>query len=340
VNKRRYIFSNSTPLNISYSANKESGTKKIEFEMCVFSTSFNRNKAYFQVSKLLEYRDKLNRILTNINHDLSLSGGKYMGNLTKYSNLQGRFSESNLEIWVKVESKDPLLIQYKDDITAPSIELIVEEKDIISGENGEYFVDFDWVAIAFLVGVPAGNGDARIESIRQFDNNINKKTMTEEQVKQLLEKQAEDLKKEFSQQTEAIKVEFAKIAEDKQSNKGEYTYVNEKGEVVKTTWESIYNSLTEIVEKEEVMEDSPLILMMKAKKFKISKEVEEEPKKEETEEEIKEADEAITKAEAFQAKMQAIRTDEVVENKDNKPAETKDFNLDLELKKIISNNLK
>jgi hypothetical protein len=330
LNVKKVIFSNDSKIDVIYTLDKVSNFECIEFSMCVFSTGFNRNHAYFQVSKLLEYREKLSRLLSNINHS-----DKYLKNLTKYSNIRGEFKESNLEIWVDVKSTDPELIKYKDEITAPSIELLVEEKNLISSKNGEYFIDFDWVAISYLTGIPAGCGDARIESIRQYDYNFNNKNnMKEEEIKKLLEEQENKLKAEFKAENEKIIIEFnKKIAEENTENKGEYTYINDKGETIKTSWKSIYLSLTEILENEEIKEDSPLILMMKAKNFKLVKEEKILPKTKE-EIEIENANESVIKAEEFAAKMKTVRTDEEL-NKVSKPAETKE-NFSTTLKKMIA----
>lgn len=324
--KKKYIFSNDSVIDVKYEADKDNNVKRIEFDMCIFSTGYNRNNAFFQVSKLLEYRNKLNRLLTCLNHNLKLTGGKYMSNKTQYSDMQAKFNESNLEIWLHVVSEDPELIKYKDEITAPSIELLVEEKNLISSENGEYFIDFDFVAIAFLTGIPAGNGDARIESLRQFDLQYNNNNiMQENEVKALLEAQKTELKAEFELKAEQLKVEFnQKISEEKSGNSGEYTYINEKGETCKTTWASAYQSLTEIIETGELKEDSPLILMMKSKKFKLIKDGEEEttPVTPPVDTEIEAAAAAVTQAENFAAKMATVRTDEELES-NSTSAETK-----------------
>lgn len=327
----------------SISESETQDVKKVMFSACIFSTANNRNKAYFQVSELLKYKEKLGKMLTSFDHNLKLTGGKYMSNLTKYDNLIGKIIDGELEIWVDVESTDPEFIKNIDNITAPSIEVFVNEKTMISNENGDYFVDFEWVGISWLLGVPAGSGDARLDKIKKFEKNHQEKiitiTMNEEEVKALLEAQKQELLKEFSNQTDQLKVEFnKKLSEEKSGNSGEYTYINEKGETCKTTWASAYQSLTEILETGEVKEDSPLILMMKAKKFKLVKD-KDEKENEEKDEELLDVAKAVTKAEKFASKMQSVRTDEELEDQSNASAKTKDVNFNLELKNLINNNI-
>lgn len=182
----------------------ESVQNGFEVNMMLFSTAQNRNHSYFQVSDLLKWSNKLESILTNLNHNLSLSGGKYLGNLNRWTKIWGSFNNGDLEIWGTFRTEDPLVISKKDQITAPSIELLVDERDIIKDDKGEYFITFDWVGVALLLGVPAGSGGARLVDIHEYDlaqfpdlknrvNHAHKETPTHKEITSLLENQKQQL---------------------------------------------------------------------------------------------------------------------------------------------------
>ena len=144
----------------------------VEFDLVFFSTAWNRNKAYFQVSDLLRWSNKPEKLLANFNHNLAESGGKYLGNQTRVVSLAGRYNEGSYEIYGTVRSTDPAVIARKYEITAPSIELEVDSDDVkefVDG-SGAYFTDYEWVGYALLTGIMAGSGDTRVTDIREFSN--------------------------------------------------------------------------------------------------------------------------------------------------------------------------
>jgi Zn-dependent metalloprotease len=187
-----------------------------EVEMMIFSTAFNRNKAYFQVSDLMKWQNKLDSILFDLNHDLSLSGGKYLGNQNKFTSLRADYSSGELEIFATFKTTDPLVVARKNEITAPSIELMVDEEDCISDEKGEYYTQFDWVGCALLLGIVAGSGNARVGEIKEFNflqhYNLTQ-DMTKEEVQALLDAQAETLTATFKAENLAILKKFQELVE-------------------------------------------------------------------------------------------------------------------------------
>jgi hypothetical protein len=301
---------------------------KIEITACIFSTAHNRNKGYFQVSKLLSYSDKLERIMHNFNHDLTLSNGKYFGNKTKMTKMWSEFNNGELEIWAILESSDPDFIARKDEITAPSIELLVSPDELISNENGEYFIDFDFIGVGWLLGIPAGSGDTRITAIREFSHdlveekiyNINNNNMTEEQLQAQLESQKNELTEVFKSEIETIKADFADnqeaqlkqfneiVAESASIKDSIYEYTDEKGNQYRCTSQDIYQSITELLNDNKDIDTSTLGLAMKAKGYSITK----------IDSDIEEVEESAKKAIEIQSRMKSVRTDE---NLEGRPAE-------------------
>ena len=303
---------------------------KIAITACLFSTAYNRNKSFFQVSKLMSWGKKLESILHNFNHDLSISGNKYFGNKTKLTKIWTEIVDGELEIWTTLESSDPEFIARKDEITAPSIEIMVDPVDIIINENGEYYIDFDFVGVAWLLGIPAGSGNTRISEIREFSTDLsseidfkkqnNAQNMNEEHIHSLLEEQNKTLTENFSVQIEGLKKEFAETIG--QSQREEETVHNWKdcdGNEYRMTSVEIYKSITELLSKnKEIDEKSSLGIAMKAKGYSIVKEPTE----------IEEAEKKFGKAEEMITKMRSFRSEEGQENHNgsaNAPADTKDF---------------
>ena len=230
-----------------------------EADMMLFSTVQNRNHAFFQVSDLMKWEGKLEAIMTNFNHDLKLSSNKYLGNLNKWVKIWTQFNGGALEIWSTFRTEDASVVSRKNEITGPSIELLVDEANIISGKSGEYFTDFDWVGVALLLGVPAGSGGARVSEIRDFNFsqifNL-KNNMQEDEVKALLEAQ----KQEFATQLEA---KFAAvnevISQSENQGSGKYTWVGEDGCTYEESYESAFKSLVKCIEDGKAEGDSPLM---------------------------------------------------------------------------------
>ena len=263
-----------------------------EADMVIFSTAYNRNRGFFQVTQLMKWENKLDRIMFNFNHNLNLSGGKYLGNQTKFIKLWFAFTDGEFEVWATMRTTDPQVIAKKDEITAPSIELMVDDHDICRFEDGsgEYYTLVDWVGCAILLGEPQGSGDARVVEIRDFNYakifNLETQTnnMNEEQIKQFiagaLDEQEKKLKKEFSEKEETMKKEFAAenakiikqfstdiISASKSNDGGEYMYQDEDGNIYKTEWKSVYESICKMVANNSVEETDKPMMFALAKKF-------------------------------------------------------------------------
>jgi hypothetical protein len=246
----------------------EGDVEGFELDQCIFSTAYNRNHAYFQVSSLTKWANKLERILFNFNHDLTQSGGQYLGNKTKAIKMWSVELDGEYEVWWTIRSTDELMIQRRNEITGPSVELLVDSENIIKNELGEYYRDFDFVGCAQLTGVLAGSGDSRNTSeVREFNLDltpINQNIMQEQQVKELLEAQKTELQKEFSDQIETIKSEFASqtaelLSKSQTKTNGTMSWVNSDGDTITEDWESIYTSIVTKTKNEnptviEVME--------------------------------------------------------------------------------------
>lgn len=250
----------------------EGDVKGYEVDQVIFSTAFNRNRCYFQVSKLLGYAEKLGKILSNIDHDLSQTGGKYVpANEAGYSKIWSVINNGELEIWGTFRATHPTFVARRNEFSAPSVELMVDDRTAIVNENGEYYEDFEWVATAQLAGILAGSGDARNASdVREFNLDLtpinNQSIMNEEQVKALLDEQ----KKEFDAQLEAVKKEFKTVAQSGSQSAGVYEYVDENGNKYRTTYEEMYKSVTELLESDTVNEGNAFITAMKLKGYNIT----------------------------------------------------------------------
>jgi hypothetical protein len=188
-----------------------------EITAMLFSTAYNRNKAYFQVSDLMKWVNKTESILNDLDHDLTITGGKYFGTKdTKLAKIWHQFTDGDLEIWGTLQTKDPLFVANIDKITAPSIELMVNEEDCICNEFGEYYTQIDWVGIGWLRGMVAGSGNARVTEIKEFNHlstfNI-QQDMTKEEVQELLNAQAETLTATFEARDEALLKKFQEVVE-------------------------------------------------------------------------------------------------------------------------------
>ena len=214
---------------------KTDGVNGVRFQMMIFSTAWNRNKAYFQVADLLRWSKKTSKIFMNFNHDLEETGGQYLGNKTKIvkNSMKGEYSDGSFEIFATFESTDDAVISRVDEITAPSIELEIDTKDYKQFEDGSgfYFTDFELVGVAFLTGFLAGSGDARLTSdIEKFsqtlDNTMQFKTT--------------ELQTFF--ETEEGKVVFAELVD-------KYESKTESKETFKAPDGTVYQSQTEYIMK-------------------------------------------------------------------------------------------
>jgi hypothetical protein len=321
----------------------------IEITACLFSTAYNRNKGYFQVSKLLAWENKLERIMSNFNHNLELTNGKYFGNKTKFTKMWSVMNDGEFEVWATLESSDPEFIKFKDEITAPSIELSVWPDDIITSDAGEYFIDFDFVGVAWLLGVPAGSGDARITAIREFSHDLKSEkqynittnnNMTDEQLKAHLDEQKTQLTESFKAQIESIKADYAEkqeaqikqfseiVSQSQSGSDSVHEYTDSEGNKYRCSSKSMYASITELIEKGTDITNSEVGIMMAKKGYSIAKEPTE----------LDEAEAKLKEAVNFVEKMKANQPDENLagRNPAEAPAEAK-INFQEELKKHINN---
>jgi hypothetical protein len=213
---------------------------------------------------------------------------------------------------------------------------------VIKNEKGEYYTDFEWVGTAQLLGILAGSGDTRnISEFREFtlelQEIVNNNNMTEEQITALLEEQ----KATFEAEIESIKKEFKIVSQSASASAGVYEWTDEKGNKYQETYESMYKSITELVEEKK--EDAMVAAFLKSKGITLVfsdevKDTTEETKDEtdETTEELqKQVDNAI--AEDMQSKSKKFSKVEskfeVVGDPTDTPAPVK-FNLEKEIQKL------
>jgi hypothetical protein len=194
--------------------------KTVEWEAVIFSSEFNRNKAFFDVTKMNRWSKKLEKIQFNNDHN-----GKYFSTVTdKIIDFKIVEDENGaIEALAKIQSTNPEKIANPEKVTGFSIEIKVDKNDVIKNENGEYYKDYEWVGVAYLQGQLAGSGDTRILSLRTF-------SMIEEEEKKNTpspvtppqnDEEIEKLKKEFAilqarkeeeeKEIEALKKEFADV---------------------------------------------------------------------------------------------------------------------------------
>jgi len=262
--KRLYQFSIPQAEFQSKSLNFAEVDGGFEAEMMLFSTAFNRNKAYFQVSDLMKWANKLDSIMFNFNHDLNLSSGKYLGNQNKFTAIRPDYSTGELEIFATFRTTDPMVVARKSEITAPSVELMVDDENCISSENGEYFTAFDWVGCALLLGVIAGSGNARVGQIKDFNIlqqfNITN-DMTKEEMNELLTAQKTELLATFEAKIGDI------VSRTKDQSACTSTYTDEKGNKYETNSMSMWESITTLIESGQVT--GALSVLMNAKKLEV-----------------------------------------------------------------------
>ena len=279
----------------------------VQWEAVIFSSEFNRNSAYFDIHKLARWAKKLNKVMMNNNHD-----GKYFSAVTdKITSIEVTTDENGItECFAVVESTNKEKRESPEMVTGFSIELMVEAKNVISNENGEYYIDYEWVGMAYLISGLAGSGDTRLLSMKTFNQKINN-NMTEGQIKVFLAEQKEELQKEFSDKLEAQAKEFAATQEDlirknQVDTKGTCSWVGDNGEIYTKSWQDIYTSVLTVLGNTDGDAESPEVMAFKAKfglpaDFSLKlKKFEEESKAEEIEpEEVQEApaDEDLTKIE-------------------------------------------
>lgn len=240
-------------------SNKTSQFNGVELDVVFFTTAFNRNKAYFQVADLLYAKNRPEKLLVNINHDLKITGGKYFGNTTRHTLIDSRVKDGVFEVYGKIVSSDPYIIKNKDDITGVSIEIVYDDKDTIQTKEGIYITDFEWVATAILMGVPAGSGDTRLENIRTFSADGSLTELPTNDLKQL-KMNPEELKNILS---EVLKVELEQIKTEVVEINKKIVEIQEKGEdreeenELKNKQEAVQKAMEEQTKKQNDFSSKP-----------------------------------------------------------------------------------
>lgn len=248
---------------------------KVVFKDVVFfSTAFNRNNAYFQVSDLMLFANKLKKLLQNFNHDLSLSGNKYLSNKDiEVVGFGHRIVDGDYEIYAEeVSTTDPEVVAYANEITGVSIELEIDEDDIkfFAGGGGAYFKRIDWLGWAWLLGEPAGSGNTRIQDIEIFAQKIKEDitdNMNEKQFTEYLE--TEEGKKNLKTFVEA-NPEI--IGGYKTETNSVDKFKNENGEIIEVTSKSTYEEIAKKIKEDLIAEFG--LAKPKTAKFKVGQIVE------------------------------------------------------------------
>jgi hypothetical protein len=159
MEKKIYI-----PLEIK-NFNLSQDKQTVEWEAVIFSSEFNRNKAFFDVTKMNRWSKKLEKIQFNNDHN-----DKYFSTVTDRIVDFKIVEDENgvIEALAKIQSINPEKVANPEKVTGFSIEIKVEKNDVIKNENGEYYIDYEWIGVAYLQGKLAGSGDSRILSLRTF----------------------------------------------------------------------------------------------------------------------------------------------------------------------------
>lgn len=238
---------------------KELGPGTVEFDLVFFTTAWNRNNSYFQVSDLLRWKSKAEKLMANFNHDLKETGGKYLGNQTRVISIDGRYNDGSFEIYGTVRSSDPVVYARRNEITAPSIELEVDMSDLkeFADGSGVYFRNFEWVGYALLTGLMAGSGDTRVVEMREFSKQFNQAKnsimlITKEQLVEFLKDEAnQEVVKEVFADGEVSKVVGSYTSKTESTN----TFTGGDGNTYqvdsKSMYEEVVRQLTGFVKSEE-----------------------------------------------------------------------------------------
>lgn len=314
--------------------NFETTATGVRWEAVIFSSEFNRNKAYFDVNKLQRWANKLNKILLNDDHD-----GKYFSITTdKITAIKVQTDEQGVtEVFAVVESTNPEKVTDPTIVTGFSIELMVNAKDVIANENGEYYIDFEWIGMAYLRGQLAGSGDTRLLSMRTFAQAQNNKTMTEDQIKAMLAEQADQLKQTFKAETDELKADFtAQVGDivDKYKSQSISTsnYTDEEGNKYETNSISIWESITTLIEKGEMT--GALYDLLKAKKLEVKpfsatsegegKNTDTDEKQDEEENELQKIEHSLKHAKNFKKQMSKLGIEEELSDHQSESKKTAD----------------
>jgi uncharacterized membrane-anchored protein YhcB (DUF1043 family) len=231
----------------------------VQWEAVIFSSEFNRNKYFFDIYKLKRWANKLEKVLLNNNHD-----GKYFANSTdKIVSINVTTDDNGVtECFAVVESTNAEKKANPEMVTGFSLELAVDEKDVIANENGEYYPDYEWIGMAYLNGILAGSGDSRILSTKTFSQANQTNIMNEDQIKALLEAQKTELVKEFKASLEtATESITAKVFEHLESQKPEVveSISQPEPEIVEPPVEVAESTDPEPTETVETQEEDPTL---------------------------------------------------------------------------------
>jgi hypothetical protein len=222
--------------------------KTVEWEAVIFSSEFNRNKAFFDVTKMNRWSKKLEKIQFNDNHN-----GKYFSTVTdKIVEFKIVEDESGaVEALAKIQSTNPEKVLNPEKVTGFSIEIQVDKNNVIKNENGEYYKDYEWVGVAYLKGQLAGSGDTRILSLRTFsmvEEEIEEQTPSTPPVDDNKTEEIEELRKQFEElkafklakeeeetkEIEELKKQFSEIKNWKEVLKTPTTTINQSNQSTKS----------------------------------------------------------------------------------------------------------
>lgn len=329
----------------------------VQWEAVIYSSEFNRNKYFFDVHKLLRWQNKLEKVLLNNNHE-----GKYFSNNTdKVVSIEVKTDDNGItECFAIVESTNEEKRNNPDLVTGFSIELMVDGKDVIANENGEYYIDYEWIGLAYLTGILAGSGDSRVLSTKTFSQQVNN-NMNEQQVKELLAAQKKELQAEFAEQTEKLKKEFAEelVAKFQVKTDGTYTWVS--GDKIYTeTWQNISTSVVTALSKDDAEE--PQVMEFLAQKYGYKKFTDEgegdedvqdqeskpttdptpDPTPDPESDELKKIENQLNYSQYLQDKMKSFRTKEELADRSqgaDEPANAKVIDFNQSIEDQVRNNL-
>jgi DNA-binding transcriptional MerR regulator len=230
----------------------------------VFSAANNRNKRYFDITWLILADDVATKLIFNLSHDQAKKLGGIK--LNKLFNMRLEKGPNGYEIKADFESTDPALLEVLDQITGVSIEIMVDTSNIRVFEDGsgEFYLEIEFVGMAFLVGEFAGSGDTRIPNMETFSTN--KTRMSKEEIQQLLQEtfaaNNEKLEAKFSQMVE-------KLLQKSQTNmNGEISWVGSDGKTYTRKWQDIYTEIVTCME-EAGNDNAPEVMDYIAKVFNL-----------------------------------------------------------------------
>jgi hypothetical protein len=281
----------------------------VQWEAVIFSSEFNRNQSYFDIYKLKRWRDKLSKVMMNNNHD-----GKYFSAVTdKITAIDVRTDERGItECFATVQSTNSEKRANPEKVTGFSIELMVDTKDVIANENGEYYIDYEWVGMAYLLSEMAGSGDTRLLSMKTFNQKNQTNFMSDSQSQAMI-----DL---LSQQNQTLNLILQELVKDNQMDSVETQAFSVEEEAVVAT-------PTEEVTTPEVAEEPVKVIA--------------EVTPEEIPAELKQIESNLNHAEKLKVQMSLNKEEELVSDQSGAGKTAKSASEALfELNKSISQSIK